>query len=69
MKADAVIFDKDGTLIDFDAFWISVTVNALTKLLKEFNIDQNMVNDILPLLGVKDGKTDIDGVLCKGTYK
>ena len=69
MKADAVIFDKDGTLVDFDAFWISVTQAALTQVLTDLGRTDVPTEPILEALGVRDGTTDINGVLCKGTYR
>lgn len=69
MKADAIIFDKDGTLIDFDAFWVSVSVKAINDLLVTFQKQEVPVCEILEPLGVHGGVTDIDGVLCKGTYE
>lgn len=69
MNIEAIIFDKDGTLIDFDAFWVTVSINAIQDILKNFGREDISVQEILSLLGVRDGVTDIDGVLCKGTYK
>ena len=37
----AIIFDKDGTLIDFDSFWITVSVDAIKHILKNVNNSQN----------------------------
>lgn len=68
MKADAVIFDKDGTLMDFDAFWVSLSVKALEDVLGRFGMDPGIMTEILEAFGVRDGITDINGVLCKGTY-
>lgn len=68
MKADAVIFDKDGTLLDFDAFWVTVSKNALAEVLTHFEKQEVPVSEILTALGVHNGITDIDGILCKGTY-
>ena len=68
MKADAIIFDKDGTLMSFDAFWVSLSVKALEDVLGEFGMDQALLNGILEAFGVHGGVTDINGVLCKGTY-
>lgn len=69
MDAEAIIFDKDGTLLDFDAFWVTVSVNALKEVLKHFEKENVPVEEILECLGVHDGVTDVDGVLCKGTYR
>lgn len=68
MKADAVIFDKDGTLLDFDAFWVSVSVKAIAEVLARFEMTDAPTDGILEALGVRGGSTDIDSVLCKGTY-
>lgn len=69
MRADAIIFDKDGTLLDFDAFWVTVSVKALQDVLASLNEDPALLEDILAALGVQNGVTDIDGILCRGTYR
>ena len=69
MKADAIIFDKDGTLIDFDAFWVTVSVKAMTAALEKLSMEQAPLDRILEAFGIHNGVTDIDGVLCKGTYE
>lgn len=69
MKVDAIIFDKDGTLLDFDAFWISVTVKALEDVFRVLSMDDFHLPEIMEALGVHEGVTDVDGALCKGTYE
>lgn len=68
IKASGILFDKDGTLIDFDAFWVSLSTVALTDILKGLRQDTALVQPLLELFGVHGGVTDINGVLCKGTY-
>lgn len=65
----AIIFDKDGTLLDFDSFWIEVSVCALKDILKKLGREDIPVTEILGALGVSEGAVDIDGLLCKGTYE
>jgi phosphoglycolate phosphatase len=69
MKADAIIFDKDGTLLDFDAFWVTVSVKAIEAVLAEYHRENVPVGEILEAFGVRDGVTDMNSVLCKGTYE
>ena len=68
MRVDGIIFDKDGTLMSFDAFWVSLSVKALEDVLGELGMDCGILSEILLAFGVRDGVTDIGGVLCKGTY-
>ena len=67
----AIIFDKDGTLIDFDKFWVSVSQRAIELIYEALGItyDAATSDEIMAAFGVRDGVTDIDGVLCKGTYR
>lgn len=69
MCIDAIIFDKDGTLLDFEAFWIPVSVKAIKDALKELGAVETFVEPILEAFGVYNGIADINGVLCKGTYQ
>lgn len=69
MKADAILFDKDGTLMDFDAFWVPVSVCAMKDVFAHFNREYIPVEEVLVSFGINNGVTDIDGILCKGTYK
>lgn len=68
MRVDGIIFDKDGTLMSFDAFWVSLSVKALEDVLGRLGMEPGLVDEILEAFGVHDGVTDINGVLCKGTY-
>lgn len=65
----AIIFDKDGTLIDFDSFWISVSVNAINDILRKLKRQDIPPEELLLAIGVKNGISDMDGLLCKGTYE
>ena len=68
MKYQAIIFDKDGTILDFNAFWISVSKGVVNDLIKKFNV--NISNKtLLTAIGVFDETSDPNGVLCKGTYE
>lgn len=68
MKFDAIIFDKDGTLLDFNAFWVPVTEQALRQTVKALGAADASILKLMEVLGVHAGITDIDGVLCYGTY-
>lgn len=69
MTTEAIIFDKDGTLLDFDAFWVTVTAKAVEMVLDLVGDKGTSVAEVLEAFGVHDGITDIEGVLCKGTYE
>ena len=69
MTTQAIIFDKDGTLIDFDAFWVAVSIKAIEEVLEQVGEDRALRDTILEAFGVHDGVTDLNGVLCKGTYE
>lgn len=69
MKKDIIVFDKDGTLMDFDSFWIALSVSAITDVLKKLNKEDVDINLIMKSFGVENGVVDIDGILCKGTYE
>lgn len=69
MDVEAIIFDKDGTLMKFDSFWVEVSRCALRDILLQLNRDDIHMSRLLGALGVSGDTTDIDGLLCKGTYE
>ena len=46
MNIDAIIFDKDGTLIDFDAFWVSVSCKAIEEVLEKFAMASDLLSEL-----------------------
>ena len=54
MKPTAIFFDKDGTLMNFDAFWVNVTKYVLSDILTQFNhsADISDIDNLLNLFGV-----------------
>ena len=68
MKTKAIIFDKDGTLLDFEAFWIPVTEKAVDDILQGANATHLPKEVIYKAYGIVNGVTDITGSLCCGTY-
>lgn len=68
MKTQAVFFDKDGTLLDFDALWAAVSENAVKEILSRVGMLDIDVDEVLEALGTHNGITDINSVLSYGTY-
>lgn len=62
-----VLFDKDGTLIQFEPMWISITERVLQDLFKKFSINHLYKELFLESVGVKEGKIDGRGILAMKT--
>lgn len=69
MDVRAIIFDKDGTLIKFDSFWVEVSRCAVRDILRQLNRDDIPMSRLLGAMGISGDTADIDGLLCKGTYE
>lgn len=68
MNTKAIIFDKDGTLMDFNAFWIPVTYRAVKDILQAVDMNLDLTETIFMALGVEENIALINGILCSGTY-
>ncbi len=69
MSIKFIIFDKDGTLLDFDSFWGTISTYAVTDMLTKLHLPENLLPTLLSSIGYKNGTTDVQGVLCWGTYR
>lgn len=38
-EIDGIIFDKDGTLMEFQSFWLPVTYRVISKLCNEYELN------------------------------
>lgn len=48
---ETVFFDKDGTFIDLHYFWGKMTQMRALEVIKRFNLDENLVDEICLFLG------------------
>lgn len=68
MQTKAIIFDKDGTLIDFDGFWVTISENVIDEVIEKIGVAVPK-DELLASIGVKNGVASIKGELCAGTYE
>ena len=70
MKIEGILFDKDGTLIDFYKIWQTATEPVIERIFQTYKIENSPKNKeaILKKLGIKDGKIDPKGALAWKTY-
>lgn len=70
MNIRGVLFDKDGTLLDFNSIWIPVTYQFVEEALNLCGVvDRNNVlrNELLEALGISHDSIDPDGITAHGT--
>ena len=68
MKTKAILFDKDGTLLDFAALWVKISEFAVREILEKANMSSRLENELLMSLGIENGIARIDGVLAQFPY-
>ena len=66
-----ILFDKDGTLVDFFALWLQAALAVTPAFLAENSIeaDGDMTDYVLRAMGVEDGKVDPRGALAYKSYQ
>lgn len=68
ISAKAILFDKDGTLLEFAPFWQAVSKFAVKEIANKFNLQDSVAITALKAIGIDGDSFDVDGILCKGTY-
>ena len=63
-----ILFDKDGTLIDFYELWLGAAKWAVPRMLEENTVSGNLEQYILKTIGVSNEYVDPDGALAYKTY-
>ena len=66
MSIKAIVFDKDGTLMKFEDFWIPVAEHAVGLISAELGTGREKSRLLLDAIDAYGGKS---GILCYGTYK
>ena len=69
MKTKYIVFDKDGTLMDFEKFWVKILKISIEAILKKYNAPTHLAQDICKAYGADGAVVDINGIFCSGTYE
>ena len=68
-EIDGIIFDKDGTLMEFQSFWLPVTYRVISKLCNEYELNAVIKKECINALGIDENDCiDPEGQLAIGTY-
>jgi len=68
MKIKAIVFDKDGTLVDFETYWREVATYAAGIIFPELGIEAPNIKEHLCEMGLSDDGVDISGALPRGDH-
>lgn len=70
ISADLVIFDKDGTLIDFKETWVTIIDSLITAMGRHVPLTPSLRDRVQKVLGISVEKREIDGrgPLAMGTF-
>lgn len=70
MKIRGVLFDKDGTLIDFYSLWLTTTEKVMPMFLRANGLpaDEETVRCVMEAVGVKGGTVDPNGAIAYKPY-
>ncbi|KMZ41479.1 hypothetical protein ABH14_06780 [Brevibacillus brevis] len=66
-----ILFDKDGTLLDFHAFFVPVARQLVTQLLDDLGLsdDRQLEQELLKVIGLRETQVDPKGILASGTSR
>lgn len=69
-ETELVIFDKDGTLLDFGKSWVGIIREFIDALNKHTTVTKSLKSRIEQALGifVDEGRVDGNGALAMGTF-
>ena len=69
MSIKGILFDKDGTILDFNSTWIPAAKLIIRKLLEEYSHaqDDDLEKALMNSIGIVDGRIMPDCVYASGT--
>ncbi|QHW38046.1 HAD family hydrolase [Staphylococcus ursi] len=62
-----ILFDKDGTLIQFDESWTKIGIQLVDDVCDHFQLEHRQA--VYRAIGIKDGRFEKDSVMNGGTLK
>jgi len=66
----AILFDKDGTLLDFERTWLPVALQVVDQLMADHQVKgEEIRRQMLLSIGVTDTRILADGFLAQGTNR
>lgn len=70
MKIKGILFDKDGTLIDFYEVWLTATYPVVSRMMEIYGIPATKEHEeaIMESLGIRNQKIDAKGALAYKSY-